>query len=157
MIEKTLINKSRINPIGVASVAAPLLSHQSHLHYYMPTEFMSDFLGGGGNPVETSIREKLAAALNPEVLQVINESHMHAVPKNSETHFKVVVVSECFEGVKAIDRHRKVNTILSGELGSGSGGGGVHALSIVAKTPKQWNDSGENAGKSPPCRGGMGL
>jgi len=157
LIEKTLINKSRINPIGVASVAAPLLSHQSHLHYYMPTEFMSDFLGGGGNPVETSIREKLAAALNPEVLQVINESHMHAVPKNSETHFKVVVVSECFEGVKAIDRHRKVNTILSGELGSGSGGGGVHALSIVAKTPKQWNDSGENAGKSPPCRGGMGL
>ena len=70
---------------------------------------------------------------------------------------QVVVVSECFEGVKAIDRHRKVNSILSGELGSGSGGGGVHALSIVAKTPKQWHESGENAGKSPPCRGGMGL
>jgi len=156
LIEKTLIDKSWINPIGVASVAAPILSQQSHLHSYMPTEFMSDFLGGG-NPVETSIREKLAAALNPEVLQVINESHMHAVPKNSETHFKVVVVSECFEGVKAIDRHRKVNSILSGELGSGSGGGGVHALSIVAKTPKQWHESGENAGKSPPCRGGMGL
>ena len=60
-----------------------------------------------------------------------------------------MVVSEIFEGVKSIDRHRKINSILNEELGSG-----VHALSIVAKTPKQWQDSGENPGKSPPCRGG---
>ena len=55
----------------------------------MPTEFMSDFLGASSRPVETAIRDKLTASLQPQLLQVINESHMHAVPKNSETHFKV--------------------------------------------------------------------
>ena len=68
------------------------------------------------------------------------------------THPQVVVVAESFEGMKSIERHRKINALLSAELSAG-----VHALSIVAKTPKQWTDSGENAGKSPPCRGGMGL
>lgn len=127
------------------------LKLQSRIHSYMPTEFMSEFLDAE-KPVEASIKQKLEESLQPKLLQVINESHMHAVPKNSETHFKVVVVSEYFEGVKSIDRHRKINSLLASELGSG-----VHALSIVAKTPKQWEDSGENAGKSPPCRGGMGL
>jgi len=137
---------------SASAIRATLLPLQSHIHSYMPTEFMSDFLGSAPRPVEASIKEKLTSSLQPQLLQVINESHMHAVPKNSETHFKVVIVSESFEGVKSIDRHRKINALLSAELE-----GGVHALSIVAKTPKQWTDSGENAGKSPPCRGGMGL
>ncbi|XP_073780991.1 bolA-like protein 1 isoform X1 [Danio rerio] len=42
-------------------------------------------------PVETTIRTKLSKALNPEHLEVINESHMHAVPPGSESHFKVLV------------------------------------------------------------------
>lgn len=28
---------------------------------------------------------------------------------------------------------------------------------LQAKTPKQWEDSGQNVGKSPPCQGGSGL
>jgi len=48
-------------------------------------------------PVENSIREKLQAALKPLHCDIINESYMHNVPKNSETHFKVVVVSEKFD------------------------------------------------------------
>lgn len=48
-------------------------------------------------PVENSIRGKLEAALKPLHCDVINESYMHNVPKNSETHFKVVVVSEIFD------------------------------------------------------------
>ncbi|TGZ50222.1 Uncharacterized protein DBV15_02071 [Temnothorax longispinosus] len=39
-------------------------------------------------PVENSIRGKLEAALKPLHCDVINESYMHNVPKNSETHFK---------------------------------------------------------------------
>ena len=31
-------------------------------------------------------------------MEVMNESYMHNVPKGSETHFKVVVVSPKFEG-----------------------------------------------------------
>lgn len=131
----------------IAEQALPFLV--SKVHSYMPTEFMSDFLE---KPIENSIREKLLASLQPTHLQVLNESYMHAVSKGSETHFKVVVVSNSFDGVKLIERHRKINDILSEELA-----GGVHALSIHAKTPKQWQDSDEKFPKSPPCRGGMGL
>lgn len=40
-------------------------------------------------PLAKQIRAKLAAALNPQHLDVINESHMHNVPKGTESHFKV--------------------------------------------------------------------
>ena len=61
----------------------------------------------------------------PSHLEVINESNMHNVPKGSETHFKVVVVSDSFEGLSLVKRHRAVNEVLAQELQSG-----VHALSI---------------------------
>ncbi|XP_011875128.1 PREDICTED: bolA-like protein DDB_G0274169 isoform X2 [Vollenhovia emeryi] len=101
-------------------------------------------------PVETSIRGKLEAALNPLHCDVINESYMHNVPKNSESHFKVVVVSEKFDKQPLIKRHRMINQLLQAELQ-----GGVHALSIVAKTPEQWEASNTVAA-SPVCRGGFG-
>ncbi|XP_025199744.1 putative bolA-like protein K11H12.1 [Melanaphis sacchari] len=99
--------------------------------------------------VENCIRMKLQKRFNPKVLQLINESHMHNVPKDSETHFKVVIVSDEFEGMPLIKRHRLVNTELTDELKSG-----VHALSIVAKSPNQWKD--EPVKSSPSCRGGFG-
>jgi len=122
------------------------------------------------SPVEVSIRSKLNSALAPTHLQVINESHMHNVPKNSETHFKVIVVSPEFNDVKAlIKRHRMVNGILAEELAAD---GAVHALSIVAKSPDQWRKMLERASKdgnnhhgdanrglivpSPSCQGGDG-
>lgn len=100
-------------------------------------------------PVESSIRAKLAHRFQPIHLEVINESNMHNVPKGSETHFKVVVVSEAFEKESLIKRHRSVNDTLKSELE-----GSVHALSIQAKTPSQWS-SNATVTKSPPCLGGM--
>ena len=47
-------------------------------------------------PIETSIRRKLEDALKPLHMEVFNESYMHNVPKGSETHFKVLVVSDKF-------------------------------------------------------------
>lgn len=82
-------------------------------------------------------------------------------PAESESHFKVIVVSEKFKEAKTpLKRHRMVNTILDDEIKTG---GTVHALSIVAKTPEQWQkmiEKSEN-GKvviepSPNCRGGDG-
>ncbi|XP_060600334.1 DNA-binding transcriptional regulator BolA-like [Ruditapes philippinarum] len=103
-------------------------------------------------PVESSIRKKLTDTFQPAVLDVINESNMHSVPKGSETHFKVVVVTDKFESLPLIKRHRLINDTLQEELQTG-----VHALSIIAKTPKQWEDSGGQVSKSPPCQGGAGL
>lgn len=101
-------------------------------------------------PVATSMQTKLSQHFSPQHLEIINESHMHNVPRNSETHFKVLVVSEKFQDTKLIARHRMVNDVLSEELRSG-----VHALSIVAKTPDQWTE-GQTVDKSPACRGGFG-
>lgn len=52
-----------------------------------------------GGVVEKSIRSKLMSNLGAQHVNVINESHMHNVPKGSETHFKVVVVSAKFDGL----------------------------------------------------------
>ncbi|XP_013910926.1 PREDICTED: bolA-like protein 1 [Thamnophis sirtalis] len=99
-------------------------------------------------PVESGIRAKLQAALEPLHLEVINDSHMHAVPRGSETHFRVVVASRRFEGLPLIHRHRLVNDLLQEELA-----GPVHSLSIQAKTPQQW-EKGAKASQSPQCLGG---
>jgi stress-induced morphogen len=76
-------------------------------------------------------------------------------PKNSETHFKVIIVSSHFDTVKApLQRHRLVNSTLAEEMN-----GSVHALSIVAKTPIQWEamvNAGEKVKPSPACKGGDG-
>ena len=35
-------------------------------------------------------------------MSVQNESNMHNVPRHSETHFKVVIVAECFAGLSLL-------------------------------------------------------
>lgn len=99
-------------------------------------------------PVENAIRTKLTNILKPDYLEVHNESHMHAVPPGSESHFRVLVVSSQFEGLPLIKRHRLVNEALKEELSRC-----IHALAIQAKTPEQWGNNPSLA-KSPPCMGG---
>ncbi|KAM6434840.1 bolA-like protein 1 [Liasis olivaceus] len=99
-------------------------------------------------PVESGIRAKLQRALEPVHLEVINDSHLHAVPRGSETHFRVVVASRHFEGLSLIHRHRLVNDLLQEELA-----GPVHSLSLQAKTPQQWEKSPKVA-RGPECLGG---
>lgn len=96
--------------------------------------------------IQTEIEAKLTA-LNPSFIEVINESHMHSVPKNSETHFKVTLVSEQFEGVRAVKRHQMVYALLSDEMQPGK----VHALAIHAFTEAEWQGSSPT---SPNCMGG---
>lgn len=95
------------------------------------------------------IQTKLTDELHPAHLDVENESRMHNVPKGSETHFKVLVVSAEFEGKGLLDRHRRVNGILAAELREG-----LHALTIRALTPAQWAEQGGAGFASPPCLGG---
>lgn len=99
---------------------------------------------------QTRIESKLRELLEPTYLEVINESHMHSVPKGSETHFKVVVVSSRFDGMSAVKRHQLVYGALSDEMKSG-----VHALAITSRSPSEWAASTE-ANASPPCLGGSG-
>ncbi|TGG95937.1 BolA family transcriptional regulator [Natronospirillum operosum] len=100
-------------------------------------------------PVQTAIIDKLTDALHPQHLQVDNESHKHSVPPNSETHFKVTLVSEQLRGLTPVRRHQAVYAALKEEMD-----GPVHALAIHAYTPEEWPGQ---APDSPRCRGGNGL
>ncbi len=101
--------------------------------------------------MQDQISQKLTAAFAPEHLEVINESHMHNVPAGSESHFKVVLVSDSFKGKMLIARHRLVNATLADELKNG-----IHALALHTMTTEEWFAKG-NAPESPPCMGGDGT
>ena len=93
------------------------------------------------------IESKLSSALSPEHLEVVNESYMHSVPKGSQTHFKVVVVSTMFEGLSPVKRHQLVYGVLREQLAAKPG---IHALAFTSRTPSEWTASPE-ANVSPEC------
>lgn len=103
-------------------------------------------------PTELKIWDKCVAEFSPVHLQVINESSNHKVPKGSETHFKVIVVSDQFNGVTRVQRARRVMDLLRDEMKAG-----VHALSTKEYTKEEWVARGETVPPSPPCRGGSHL
>jgi BolA protein len=98
---------------------------------------------------EDRIIEKLDAAFELAHLEVANESGNHNVPPGSETHFKVVLVSEAFSDQRLLNRHRSVNAVLAEELA-----GGVHALALHTYTPEEWRVRFGDVPMSPPCLGG---
>lgn len=101
-------------------------------------------------PIEARIRECLQK-LKPTHLEVVNESYMHNVPKGSESHFKVLVVSDEFKGQQLIKRHRMINNLVKEALQEDF----VHALSIEAKALEEVKED-YKLEPSPSCRGGFG-
>lgn len=99
--------------------------------------------------VQQTIEDKLTDGLTPRHLEVINESHKHSVPPGSESHFKVVVVSDAFEGQRLVQRHQAVNQILSAELRDS-----IHALSLQTHTAAEWQARNGEVFESPVCLGG---
>lgn len=98
--------------------------------------------------IESEIHTKLAKSFTPSHIEVVNESDGHNVAPGSETHFKVVLVSDSFEGKRAVARHQQVYSVLAQELK-----GGVHALALHTFTPSEWASTG-SAPNSPQCMGG---
>ncbi len=81
------------------------------------------------------IREKLTAALSPDQLDIIDESHLHAGhpgARGGGGHFNVTIVSSAFEGESLLARHRMVYDALGDAMKTD-----IHALSIKANTPKE--------------------
>ncbi|KAH8552959.1 bola protein [Umbelopsis sp. PMI_123] len=79
-------------------------------------------------PVQQTIEAKLQEAFSPSILDIVNESHLHAHHEamkgntDKETHFRY----------NLMQRHRSIYTLLSDELQAG-----VHALSLKTKTPQE--------------------
>lgn len=76
------------------------------------------------------IRQRLEDALQPEDLEVIDESHLHVGhpgARDGRGHFRVRIVSPLFHGLPRLARHRRVYAAM-GELMQTD----IHALNIEA-------------------------
>lgn len=99
--------------------------------------------------VQSAIERKLSEGLDCLHLEVINESGQHNVPPGSESHFKVVVVSNDFRGKSLVAQHRMVYGLLGKELEDQ-----VHALALHTYSEQGWREQKGQAPLSPPCLGG---
>ena len=98
--------------------------------------------------IQSTIEKKVTDQIKPDFLKVENESNRHAVPENSETHFKVTVVSDIFHNMRLLARHRIINKILQSELQ-----GPVHALALHTFTNSEWRDRSQLTRDSGKCLG----
>lgn len=93
---------------------------------------MTDF----GQIVTERIRKALTLALSPVSIEILDNSHQHTGHSGARpgggTHYSVKVVSNVFQEMNSLNRHRLVYDALSEEFS-----GRLHALSISAKTPEE--------------------
>ena len=59
------------------------------------------------------------------------------VISDDNTHYQAVVVSEAFAGMRPLARHQRVYACLGERMGNE-----IHALSIRAYTPEEWQEQG---------------
>lgn len=81
------------------------------------------------------IEAKLRVALEPESLDIIDDSHKHAGhagSKGGAGHFDLTIVSGKFSGMNTVGRHRLIYDALSGMMPAE-----IHALSIKAYSPEE--------------------
>lgn len=76
------------------------------------------------------IRALLEAAFEPEMLEIEDDSHKHAGHAGAQSgmgHFNVSIVSEKFNGMRMLERHRAVYAALDDMMKTD-----IHALAIDA-------------------------
>lgn len=96
------------------------------------------------------IKAHLTLYLNPTELIIEDESQLHHVPINAETHFKTTVVSDKFNSLSKVARHRLVYGLLREEFNSG-----LHALSLHLYTEEEWQNNTTTPLNSPACLDGF--
>lgn len=86
--------------------------------------------------IRDAIQTKLTAALRPERLDIIDNSHRHeghaGAHPEGESHFAIVVVSEAFAGLSRVQRQRLVYDALAEEMSNH-----IHALELKTLTPDE--------------------
>ena len=98
---------------------------------------------------EEDIRSILKHSFECDYLEVLNESHQHSVPVNSETHFKVTIVSEDFVGKSKVSRHQSIYALTQKMMNEG-----LHALALHTYTLNEWQTINGLSPQSPNCMGG---
>lgn len=86
--------------------------------------------------IRDTLERKITEALSPETLEIVDESHLHAghagARPGGDSHFKVLIVSDAFDGKSRVDRQRLINGLLADEFAAG-----LHALSLTTLTPTE--------------------
>jgi len=82
----------------------------------------------------SELQRELQAALQPDLLEVQDDSHLHAGHAGAREgrHFSVRIVSARFAGLSRVARHRLVYDALHTLIPRG-----IHALAIDAKAPDE--------------------
>lgn len=81
------------------------------------------------------MRSRLVATFTPVECQLIDDSHLHAGHAGAASgagHYSVRLVSERFDGLNRVARHRLVYDCLRDMMTSD-----IHALNIIALTPSE--------------------
>lgn len=94
--------------------------------------------------LEQQLIERLQT-LTPIYLDVVNESAGHGgYFPGKESHFKVSIVSDAFNGLRLVQRHQKIYAAAGDLLSPGK----IHALAIHAYVATEWTGT---APASPDC------
>lgn len=84
--------------------------------------------------MKDDITRILTERFTPTHLAVTDESHQHhghsGWREGGETHFRLDIVSEAFDGKSRVERHRLVNEALGPAFARG-----LHALAVKARAP----------------------
>ena len=78
------------------------------------------------------IRQRLEDALDPSLLDIVDESRKHvghAGAADGRGHFAVTIVAQAFAGLSPLERHRLVYDAVGDLMDTD-----IHALSIQART-----------------------
>jgi BolA protein len=87
------------------------------------------------NTREERIRAAVTAALQPTLLELVDESAMHAGHAGAASggsHFRMKIVSSQFDGLKLVMRHRLVYDSVHDMMRNE-----IHALAITALAPSE--------------------
>ena len=85
--------------------------------------------------VQNKIDKLLRDKFNVSILTIKNDSYKHNVPADSESHFNVQIISDDFQNLSQIQRHKKVYKAVESLLTE------IHAFSITAMTTSEFKEN----------------
>ncbi len=102
----------------------------------------TDAMNADNNDRINRVRERLELALEPETLEITDDSHKHAGHPGARTgmsHFSVLIRAECFRDCPPLQRHRVVFEALGDMMRTD-----IHALRIDAAPPEPQTRAGRD-------------
>ncbi|AFX99054.1 bolA-like family protein [Candidatus Endolissoclinum faulkneri L2] len=87
--------------------------------------------------IAETIQIKLQKAFAPSMMEITDESDMHighaGKRSESETHFRIIIVSPIFDKLSRVQRYRMVHNVIANELENA-----VHAVSMMLCSPNEF-------------------